>query len=51
MTEKKETQSSGALASGMEAPDFELHSTPDHSVSLSDFHGNPVILAFYPAVL
>jgi peroxiredoxin len=30
------------------APDFELHSTPDQTVSLSDFRGRPVILAFYP---
>jgi peroxiredoxin len=26
-----------------------LHTTPDQSVSLHDFHGRPVILAFYPA--
>jgi peroxiredoxin len=26
-----------------------LHSTPDQSVSLGDFRGQPVILAFYPA--
>jgi peroxiredoxin len=31
------------------APDFSLRSTPDQSVSLSDFRGRPVILAFYPA--
>ena len=31
------------------APDFTLHSTPDQSVSLSDFRGQTVILAFYPA--
>ena len=34
---------------GTLAPDFTLHSTPDQSVSLSEFRGRPVILAFYPA--
>ncbi len=38
-----------ALGAGFPAPDFSLHSTPDQSVSLSDFRGQPVILAFYPA--
>jgi peroxiredoxin len=38
-----------ALAAGTSAPDFKLHSTPDQLVSLSDFRGSPVILAFYPA--
>ena len=38
-----------ALSVGTKAPDFSLHSTPDQSVSLSDFLGRPVILAFYPA--
>jgi len=38
-----------ALASGAPAPDFTLHTTPDQTVSLSDFRGHPVILAFYPA--
>jgi peroxiredoxin len=33
---------------GEEAPDFELPSTPDQKVSLSEFRGQPVILAFYP---
>jgi peroxiredoxin len=36
------------LAPGVEAPDFELPSTPDQSVSLAEFRGQPVILAFYP---
>jgi len=36
------------LPPGTEAPDFELPSTPDQKVSLSDFRGQPVILAFYP---
>jgi peroxiredoxin len=38
-----------ALAAGTEAPEFSLHATPDQLVSLSDFRGRPVILAFYPA--
>ena len=37
------------LAPGRTAPDFTLKSTPDQSVSLSDFRGRPVILTFYPA--
>jgi thiol-disulfide isomerase/thioredoxin len=40
---------SSALRPGTPAPDFTLQSTPDQSVSLSDFRGQPVILAFYPA--
>ena len=40
---------SAALRSGTIAPDFSLRSTPDQMVSLSDFRGRPVILAFYPA--
>jgi len=38
-----------ALAAGTAAPDFSLHSTPDQAVTLRDFRGHPVILAFYPA--
>lgn len=37
------------LPAGTPAPDFTLKSAPDHSVSLSDYRGRPVILAFYPA--
>ena len=36
------------LPAGAEAPDFELPSRPDQTVSLADFRGQPVILAFYP---
>jgi peroxiredoxin len=36
-------------AVGTEAPDFTLHTTPDQSVSLREFRGQPVILTFYPA--
>src|SRR3954453_19516631 len=34
---------------GTAAPEFELHSTPDQTVRLSDFRGRPVVLVFYPA--
>ncbi len=37
------------LEPGKLAPNFSLNSTPDQKVSLSDFRGQPVILAFYPA--
>lgn len=37
------------LKKGIKAPDFSLKVTPDQTVSLSDFSGKPVILAFYPA--
>src|SRR5579862_8744443 len=40
---------SSALAPGARAPDFSLHSTPDQAVKLSEFSGQPVVLAFYPA--
>jgi peroxiredoxin len=36
------------LSPGSHAPDFELRSTPDQTVSLDEFRGQPVILAFYP---
>jgi peroxiredoxin len=37
------------LAPGTAAPDFNLRSAPDRSVSLSDFAGRALIMAFYPA--
>jgi peroxiredoxin len=37
------------LPAGTPAPDFTLSSAPDRTVSLADFRGRPVILAFYPA--
>jgi peroxiredoxin len=37
------------LSAGTPAPGFTLHSTPDQTVSLDEFRGRPVILAFYPA--
>jgi peroxiredoxin len=44
-----QNHSATALPSGTPAPDFSLHSTPDQSVKLSEFRGQPVVLAFYPA--
>ena len=38
-----------ALAAGIRAPEFNLHSTPDQTIKLSGFRGRPVVLAFYPA--
>ena len=38
-----------ALPPGAPAPEFTLRCTPDRFVSLSEFRGRPVILAFYPA--
>ena len=38
-----------ALEAGTRAPDFSLQTTPDQAISLSDFRGQPVVLAFYPA--
>ena len=36
------------LPAGSRAPDFELRTTPDQLISLTDFRGRNVILAFYP---
>jgi peroxiredoxin len=51
MSNEKTTDSErpAPLTPGTGAPDFTLRSTPDQTVSLSDFRGRPVILAFYPA--
>jgi peroxiredoxin len=37
------------LKAGTTAPDFELNSTPDQKLRLSELKGKRVILAFYPA--
>jgi peroxiredoxin len=37
------------LQQGAAAPDFELFSTPDQKIRLSELDGKKVILAFYPA--
>jgi len=39
---------SAPLPAGVPAPDFTLQATPDQTLSLADFRGKPVILAFYP---
>ena len=39
----------GALPVGTPAPDFTLGSAPGQTISLHDYRGRPVILAFYPA--
>jgi peroxiredoxin len=53
MSTQNDGQQTGAaqsvLTAGSPAPDFTLPSTPDQKLSLSDFRGSPVILAFYPA--
>jgi len=46
---KRNPITSKALPAGAQAPAFELHSTPDQTVKLSDFRGRPVVLVFYPA--
>jgi peroxiredoxin len=43
-----EQDRSTALPPGTKAPEFSLPSTPDQRVSLAEFRGRPVILAFYP---
>jgi peroxiredoxin len=40
---------SAILAAGTKAPAFTLHVTPDQTLSLSEFAGRRLILAFYPA--
>ena len=37
-----------ALKPGELVPHFTLHTTPNWMVSLSQFRGNQIILAFYP---
>src|SRR6266576_2290924 len=39
----------GVLPVGTPAPDFTLGSAPGQTISLHDYRGRPVILAFYPA--
>lgn len=46
---KKPAKAPPILKSGVKAPGFTLKSTPDQDVSLKDFLGSPVVLAFYPA--
>jgi peroxiredoxin len=39
----------GALQAGSAAPGFDLRSTPDQWLTLDEFRGRPIVLAFYPA--
>ena len=48
-TKKIAKTEASVLGPGKTAPNFSLNSTPDQKVSLNDFRGQPVILAFYPA--
>src|SRR6266513_386338 len=48
MTDTAVDNRPGPLPPGTEAPEFRLPSTPDQTVSLNEFRGRPVILAFYP---
>jgi peroxiredoxin len=49
MTEIDVNHRAAPLPPGTRAPDFELVSTPDRTVSLTELRGQPVILTFYPA--
>jgi peroxiredoxin len=40
---------SDILEAGQRAPDFLLPATPDQRISLAEFRGRPVVLAFFPA--
>lgn len=44
----KDRPQKGPLQPCVKAPDFTLKTTPDQTVSLHEFEGHPVILAFYP---
>jgi peroxiredoxin len=44
-----ETTKPAALPAGTQAPEFNLSSTPDQKLSLTDLKGKRLILAFYPA--
>ena len=48
-TKTSKPKKKSILQAGAKAPKFSLNSTPDQRVSLSDFKGRPVVLAFYPA--
>src|SRR3989441_4668110 len=48
-TKKIVKAEASVLGPGRMAPNFSLNSTPDQKVSLEDFRGQPVVLAFYPA--
>ncbi len=37
------------LEAGLKAPEFTLHVTPDQTISMTEFRGKPLVIAFYPA--
>jgi peroxiredoxin len=43
-----DAQDQAALPPGTEAPEFELQSTPDQKLSLTELRGRPTVLVFYP---
>jgi peroxiredoxin len=47
--DKTTTNGASILQPGATAPDFNLKCTPDQFVTLNDFRGRPLIIAFYPA--
>ena len=48
-TQSQQQSQTTALQPGITAPDFTLRTTPNQSISLNQYRGNPVILVFYPA--
>ena len=48
-TPSQQQSQTTALQPGITAPDFTLRTTPNQSISLNQYRGNPVILVFYPA--
>jgi peroxiredoxin len=48
-TQSQQQSQTTALQPGSPAPDFTLRTTPNQSISLNQYRGNPVILVFYPA--
>lgn len=48
-TQSQQQSQTTVLQPGITAPDFTLRTTPNQSISLNQYHGNPVILVFYPA--
>ena len=48
MTDRSVDRRATPLPPGTRAPNFELPATPNQTVSLVEFRGHPVILAFYP---
>jgi peroxiredoxin len=48
MTNSVVDQRATPLPPGTAAPEFELRSTPDQTLSLADFRGQTTILVFYP---